>query len=299
MISMGSPGTNGAWIVATALLLAAGGAVLAGGGVTDSRPSGPPPVVDGPALERALLVAVNAERASHGAGPLATDARLIEVARAHSRDMARRGFFGHFDPEGRGPGERLQRGYAEWVGAYAENVYHVEHADALEAAEATPEALARRVVQGWMGSPGHRQNLLRVELTASGLGVWAARDAVWITHDLGRPVAILAAPLPACVRLGIPWSLALRLGPDLEAPGSGAVEALLVWPDPSARFPLPGGRYLEGARPVPLRRTGSRLELTVPPLSEPGTYRVRLGRDGQLYDLGSFRADSDRACNGS
>ena len=246
-------------------------------------------VIDVPALEDALLAAVNRERAAHRLAPVVADARLCDVARAHSRDMAARDFFGHFDPDGRGPGERLQRGYPEWVGTYAENVYHVEHADALLPDQSTPAALAHRVLTGWLGSPGHRENLLRPELTRSGLGAFVARGDVWITHDLGRPVAVLTAPLPSCARVGQGWSLALRLGPDLGEPGADPVQALLVWPDATRRFPLPDGSFLEGAQPLGYRRAGARLDLAVPPLSEPGTYRLRLGRSGRYFDLGAFR----------
>jgi len=248
------------------------------------------PSIDGAALEGALQAEVNAERAAHGLAPLAPEARLGAVARAHSRDMAERRYFGHHDPEGRGPGERLQHGYAEWVGAYAENVYHVGGAGALSAPERTPEALARRIVRGWMASPGHRANLLRAEMNLAGLGAWTTAEDLWVTHVLGRPVAILAAALPACVAVGHAFALELSLGPDLASPG--AFDALLVWPDPAKRFLLPDGTYLEGAEPLPHRRTGARVRLSVPELRLLGTYRVRLGRDGRYFDLGGFQVET-------
>lgn len=285
-----------------ALILAISGAAAADEGAPESWPLGalewlrgdprskPAAPIDGAALERALHAAANAERAAHGLPPLAPDARLAAVARAHSRDMAERGYFGHYDFERRGPGERLQHDYAEWIGAFAENVYHVGGADALTAPERTPEALARRIVRGWMASPGHRANLLRAEMSLGGLGAWTTARDLWITHLLGRPVAILAAALPTCVPVGRGWALELSLGPDLASPG--AFDALLMWPDPTKRFLLPDGTYLEGAEPLPHRRTGARVRLTVPELRLLGTYRVRLGRDGRYFDLGGFQVET-------
>jgi len=252
----------------------------AAGGPAASAP------VDGEALERALHEQVDALRRSRGLGALALDARLRAVARGHSRDMSRRGYFSHRDPEGRGPGERLTEGYSEWVGSHAENIYHVGVAGALSAAERAPDALARRIVTGWMESPGHRDNLLRGDLTVGGVGVWATPRDVFVTHVMGRPVAVLERPLPTRIPPGWTWTVGLRPGPDLaDAPD---LEALVVWPDAARRFRLPGGRYLEGAQPVSLTRRGDVVDIPMPELREPGLYRLRIGRGGVYYDLGAF-----------
>lgn len=42
------------------------------------------------------------------APPLAFDTRLIAAARGHSQDMANRGYFAHFTPEGIGPQQRIR-----------------------------------------------------------------------------------------------------------------------------------------------------------------------------------------------
>ena len=50
---------------------------------------------------------INGERAGDGSAALTHDEALRRVARAHSEDMARRGFFDHTNPDGLDPFDRL------------------------------------------------------------------------------------------------------------------------------------------------------------------------------------------------
>jgi len=63
-----------------------------------------------PDLEARMLEMVNAERRQEGLKPLLADPDLAEVARAHSRDMFARSYFGHVSPEGQDLSHRLRRG---------------------------------------------------------------------------------------------------------------------------------------------------------------------------------------------
>ena len=58
-----------------------------------------------------FLALVNAERRARGVGPLVYDPVAVEVARAHSREMSARNYFGHEspDPENRTPLQRYLR----------------------------------------------------------------------------------------------------------------------------------------------------------------------------------------------
>ncbi len=48
-----------------------------------------------------------------------------------------------------------------------------------------PDRLARRTVQSWLDSPGHRRNLLRSTSTAHGIGVATSNDdRVYVTQVL-------------------------------------------------------------------------------------------------------------------
>jgi uncharacterized protein YkwD len=95
--------------------------------------------------ERTILAELNKARTARGLVPLKVDPRLQTAARAHSVDMLRRDYFSHA-----GFGARMSRSGAAGP-AFAENLYW----------GTGPHAYARRVVAGWLASPGHRANLLR------------------------------------------------------------------------------------------------------------------------------------------
>ena len=125
------------------------------------------PVVD-VQLEAEVFVFANRVRAEHGESRLTMRGDLIEIARRHALDMAKRGYFSHSSPEGAGPGERARAGAARF-GAFAENLARVRRS-------AEPAELA---ITGWLESPGHRRNLLDekgVGYRFTGVGVAIAPD---------------------------------------------------------------------------------------------------------------------------
>jgi uncharacterized protein YkwD len=87
---------------------------------------------------------------------LTSDPVLGQVAQAYSARMAREGFYGHADPQGRQVTDRLNAaGYL--AQRSAENI-----------ARGQPDPVT--VVEGWLASPGHRANILTPELTRLGAG---------------------------------------------------------------------------------------------------------------------------------
>ncbi|WP_299282478.1 CAP domain-containing protein [uncultured Tateyamaria sp.] len=103
----------------------------------------------------AVLAAVNAERAAKGRSALAYDAQLEAAAAAHAQDMARAGFFSHTGSDGSDISVRLQRvGYPFCFGA--ENI-------------AAGQRSLNEVMAAWMGSPGHRKNILHRKAEEVGL----------------------------------------------------------------------------------------------------------------------------------
>jgi uncharacterized protein YkwD len=80
------------------------------------------------------------------AAPLTWNAELATAAEAHSRAMANGNFFDHKGSDGTTPGDRAElAGYSG--GQVGENI-----AAALDS--------ARKVVDGWLASPGHCANLM-------------------------------------------------------------------------------------------------------------------------------------------
>jgi uncharacterized protein YkwD len=114
-------------------------------------------------LEAALLDSVNRVRADHHLVPLRRDPMLDAVARAHSRDMALRGFLAHETPEGVNPVGRLDRGGVTGFSLAGENIGLTNRGD--------PN---REIVVGWLESPVHRENLLAPFFNTTGIGIAVA-----------------------------------------------------------------------------------------------------------------------------
>lgn len=101
--------------------------------------------------------------------PLGWSVPLGAVARAHSLDMQRSGVLTHDSSDGRTAVARIQEVYGTDK-AFAENVAR----GFLTARSA--------VLEGWMCSAGHRENLLDPRWDEVGLGV----ADTWYTQDLGQ-----------------------------------------------------------------------------------------------------------------
>ncbi|WP_238935448.1 CAP domain-containing protein [Saccharopolyspora spinosa] len=111
--------------------------------------------------EDAVVRLVNAARAQANVAPLQTDERLRTAARDHSKDMARRDFCAHNNPDGLTPSDRMRAaGYPQ---PGAENV-------------AKGQNSPHSVMRAWMNSPGHRANLLNPEFTTIGVGAYFGRS---------------------------------------------------------------------------------------------------------------------------
>jgi uncharacterized protein YkwD len=111
-------------------------------------------------LERRTEAAADEARRAAGLLPLLHSEALARVARAHSRDMAQRGYFGHEAPDGRGPADRVRDAGIAYA-KVAENV----------AQNQGWEDPVRQAMDGWLQSPGHRANLLDPDFTHTGVGI--------------------------------------------------------------------------------------------------------------------------------
>lgn len=128
-------------------------------------------------LERAVHEATNEFRTEQGYDPLGYNDDLAKIARNHSRNMAKEGFFAHEDHKGRHSGERAEYfGYPDT--AISENLFRVGIPEQIE----SPNRIADRAVQGWKNSPSHRAGMLTTAHIVEGIGgyITAERD-VFIT----------------------------------------------------------------------------------------------------------------------
>ena len=135
-------------------------------------------------LEVQMLDLVNRDRTDPStvqetkgrARPLQWDGRLAEVARLHSEEMAREGFFGHEGMDGSDPANRVTRAGVQWRST-GENI-----AKCRDVAEA--EAI-------FMDEPkfqqNHRGNILNPSYTHIGVGIARGPDGtLYITQEFAQ-----------------------------------------------------------------------------------------------------------------
>jgi uncharacterized protein YkwD len=138
-------------------------------GIAPSLPS----IDDATTIERTAFDKTNEARVQNGRPPLAWDPLLCRMARMHSEDMARRGYFAHETPEGLEPKDRGRALGILHFRVLAENI-------AFNKGFADPGAFA---VERWMTSGGHRANILYIGFQASAVGSYVAPDgSVYLTQ---------------------------------------------------------------------------------------------------------------------
>ena len=138
---------------------------------TTTPPTTPPPTTASPttappgtititlaqAATDQVLDIVNAERsAKPGCGPLVVDDRLAAAAQGHSDDMAQNDYFSHTSLDGSTPLDRAEA--AGFTGFGGENI---------AMGQRSPED----VMAAWMGSAGHRDNILNCDYNVIGVGL--------------------------------------------------------------------------------------------------------------------------------
>ncbi|GHF27439.1 hypothetical protein GCM10010218_05500 [Streptomyces mashuensis] len=114
---------------------------------------------------------VNKERHEAGCAPVRLNDQLNLAAQRHSDDMANRHFFSHTNPDGPGPGKRITAAGYRWT-AYGENI-------------AYGQPTAADVMNDWMHSDGHRENILDCSFTEIGVGINHAPGGPRWTQEFG------------------------------------------------------------------------------------------------------------------
>lgn len=107
-------------------------------------------------MEKQVIELVNQERVKKGLRPLKPNWELSRVARFKSDDMRDRNYFSHQSPTYGSPFE-MMRAFRIPYSAAGENI-------------AAGQTSAWQVMQSWMSSPGHRQNILNAGFTEIGVG---------------------------------------------------------------------------------------------------------------------------------
>lgn len=124
-------------------------------------------------IEKRAFEQTNVARIKNGLPPLAWDGEVCRMARAHSENMSRQGFFSHATPEGLRLRDRARLVGIIHYSVLGENIaYNQGYED--------PGAFA---VERWMLSPKHRANILSTEFRAMAIGSFIAPDgSVYLTQ---------------------------------------------------------------------------------------------------------------------
>jgi uncharacterized protein YkwD len=132
-------------------------------------------------LRRAVRCIVNEEREVQGLLPLRSQGALREAARGHARDMVKRGYFAH-ERAGSTPRSRLRD--AGWDG-YAAGETLAWGCGSL--------GVPRAIVDGWLGSPAHRDILLGRRYRRAGIGLAVGAPYPTDCPGAGTWVLVVAA----------------------------------------------------------------------------------------------------------
>lgn len=107
--------------------------------------------------EDLVLTAVNKARAGVGCSAVTVNAKLVAAAKGHAKAMAEQNFFGHASKNGGKFSGRIKaQGYR--FSKVAENI-------------GAGQSSAAGIMQDWLGSAGHRKNILDCDLTETGIAV--------------------------------------------------------------------------------------------------------------------------------
>jgi uncharacterized protein YkwD len=115
-----------------------------------------------------VIARTNAIRKEAGCAPVKADERLRSIAQEHASDMARHGYLEHEDRDGTSSDERI--GSAGYGNVSGENLAH-------------GYASSAEVMDVWMRSPGHRENIEDCAFTHIGVG-YAPNGHYW-AQDFG------------------------------------------------------------------------------------------------------------------
>ncbi len=129
-------------------------------------------------LPGVIVEETNASRAAYTLSQLSVNAALTEAAERKAEDMAEKGYFAHFGPDGKSPWAWMRE--AAYSFEYAGENLAINFVDSKD------------VVEAWMNSLSHRENILNGEFTEIGIGMahgtYQGSDAVFVVEMFGRPL---------------------------------------------------------------------------------------------------------------
>jgi uncharacterized protein YkwD len=185
-------------------------------GVLEALPEGVQ-LLEPLAQQLAELTAERRREADADLRPLEADPELLPAARAHALDMLERGYADHVTPDGLEAGDRAALLHRRLVGSVGENLADLQ---GLSAEQLEPQLgpVAAKIADGWMQSPGHRDNILDPGYTHQAIAAAAEGEVVVVVQLFAARRALLAEPMPLRVGQDETLPLAFEEGQGLEVP---------------------------------------------------------------------------------
>lgn len=128
-------------------------------------------------LPSVLVDLANGDRKNVAVASLKVNPLLEEAARLKAKDMAEKGYFAHYSPEGASPWQWINKAGYKFV--YAGENLAINFDD------------SESVNNAWMNSPGHRANILNGHFTEIGIatakGMYQGMETIFVVQMFGSP----------------------------------------------------------------------------------------------------------------
>lgn len=135
-------------------------------------------------LPAVLTGLTNEDRVEQGLPLLTRDERLAQAAQLVANDMAEKGYFAHYSPDGMSPWYWLDQVDYQYI--FAGQNLAVNFTDSKDVEEA------------WLNSPTHRANIMKREYTRIGIAVaegqYQGESATFVVQYFATPTSVAVLP---------------------------------------------------------------------------------------------------------
>ncbi len=228
-------------------------------------------------FETAIFKITNQYRAKYQLPPLLPDEGLSVLARRHARNMSRYNFFSHKDRENLQVDGRQRKYYPQMmVYSIGENLaYHQNYERKYSPAQ---------VVEGWMNSPEHRDNILSPDYSHLGVGVLLLEDELYLVQNFAYPVVKMLTPPLREYSLKQSYPVHFQY---VAVEPRETFAAYLILPNKDTKVMLSPKTYALGIKPLQITwEEGSVFKLELPFDYGKGLYRLAFG-----WNNGHFPSD--------
>jgi uncharacterized protein YkwD len=123
-------------------------------------------------FEQLVFILINRKRAEISLPPLSWNERAAQAARLHSKNMSLLNFFSHTGLDGKNVADRVELfGLKSWRMVGENIAYNRGYGNPVE-----------RVIESWMNSPSHRENLLNKRWRETGVGITVNNGTYYFTQ---------------------------------------------------------------------------------------------------------------------